>query len=200
MLKYLIPHIPLKDIPALLRFTFIGVMIAGCYGVLHDQITYSIGPEYFHNFKFQQFDYADLGLGTRMHVATIGFLATWWVGGIVGWILARRLIPNQSRQIASRQIMQGFAIVFATGILAGLLGFAYGLWRGPDADYSAWQRALQQYRVSDVWNFMRVGYIHNASYIGGLLGLVLTFFVLRPAKLDSAASAESVKNSSTADK
>ena len=191
MLKYLVPRIPLSDIPALLRFTFLGALIAGCYGVVHDQITYSIGPEYFHNFKFQQFANADLGLGTRVYVATIGFLATWWVGAIVGWILARRLLPNQPRQVARQQIMQGFAVVFATGIAAGIGGFAYGFWRGPDADYSAWQATLQQYHVIDQWKFMRVGYIHNASYLGGLIGLILTFFILRPARSDPPAKTPS---------
>lgn len=94
MLKHIIPQIPLADLTALLGITFLGALIAGGYGVLHDQITYTIGPEYFHNFKFHQFAYADFGFGDRVFATTIGFLATWWVGLFVGWILARRCLPN----------------------------------------------------------------------------------------------------------
>jgi hypothetical protein len=43
MLKHLIPRIPLSDLPALLGFTVLGAAIAGCYGVLHDQIMFAIG-------------------------------------------------------------------------------------------------------------------------------------------------------------
>lgn len=180
MLKHIIPRIPLTDLPALLGFTLLGALIAGGYGILHDQITFTLGPEYFYNFKFHQFSHADFGLGDRIFAGCIGFLATWWVGLIVGWILARRCLPNQSRAAASRQILIGFAVVFATGFLAGLIGYGYGTWRGPDADYSAWQSALNAYKVTDTYSFMRVGYIHNASYIGGFAGLVLTYYVIQP--------------------
>jgi hypothetical protein len=183
MLKYIVPRIPLADLPELLAVTLAGALIAGGYGVLHDQITFSIGPEYFRNFKFDKFSWADLGLGERIFVSCIGFLATWWVGAIGGWILARRILWTCPKRTAYRRIGAGFSLVFAAAALAGLLGYLYGLWRGPNADYSAWQPTLQHYRVSDVWSFMRVGYIHNAGYIGALVGLLLTYIAVRPGTL-----------------
>lgn len=188
ILKYIIPRIPVADLPAVFGFTALGALIAGCYGILHDQVTFTIGPEYFRNFKFHQFAYADFGFGDRIFVSTIGFLATWWVGLIVGWILSRRCLPNQPRTEARQQILLGFAIVFATAFLAGVIGYFYGLWLGPSADYSGWQSALNRYDVSDTWSFMRVGYIHNAGYIGGLLGLVCTFFFIKPDHASSDSS------------
>lgn len=180
LFAYVVPRIPLADLPALLAITLAGALTAGCYGVLHDQITFSIGPEYFHNFKFHVFSYADLGLGDRVFVSFIGFLGTWWVGLIVGWMLARRILSTCPMRMAYQRICAGFLVVFASAASAGLLGYLYGLWRGPNADYSAWQPVLQQYRVSDAWSFMRVAYIHNAGYIGGLVGLLLTCFLIRP--------------------
>jgi hypothetical protein len=181
MLPYVVPPIPVADLPALLAFTLVSALIAGCYGVLHDQITFSIGPEYFRNFKFHQFSYADPGLGERAFVSCVGFLATWWVGAIGGWILARRLLPTCSKRTAHRRFLAGILIFFAAAASAGILGYLYGLWRGPNADYSAWQPTLQQYNVSDVWPFMRVAYIHNAGYLGALAGLLLTYITIRPA-------------------
>jgi hypothetical protein len=79
----------------------IGGLIAGAYGIVHDQVTYTIAPEYFTKLKFHQFHYADFGLGNRIFAATIGFLATWWVGAIAAWLLARRLNPDRFHSAVS---------------------------------------------------------------------------------------------------
>ncbi len=184
MLKHLVPRIALADLPPMFGMAFIGAIIAGAYGILHDQITYSIGPEYFTNLKFKQFHYADFGIGERAFVSCIGFLATWWVGFIMAWFLSRRLIPNQPRTIAYRGIFKGFAIVFACGILAGIGGYFYGVHRGPDSDYSVWQPIIRRFQITDTWAFVRVAYIHNASYLGGLTGFIISLIVIRPRKLD----------------
>lgn len=180
MLKYLIPRIDLAELPVMFAMAFAGAILAGMYGVLHDHITYSIGPEYYINLKFKQFKFADFGLGDRVFVSCIGFLATWWVGFIIGWFLARRLIPNQLRGVALRSVFRGFAIVFVCGALAGMVGYLYGVWRGPGADYSAWLPITKRFQITDIWAFVRVAYIHNASYLGGLIGLIISLTVVRP--------------------
>ena len=186
MLKYLIPRIDLADLPAMFAMAFAGAILAGIYGVLHDHITYSIGPEYYTNLKFKQFKFADFGLGDRVFVCCIGFLATWWVGFIIGWFLSRRLIPNQLLGPAFRSVFRGFAIVLTCGALAGMVGYLYGLWRGPGADYSAWLPIVTRFQITDIWAFVRVAYIHNASYLGGLIGLIISLIVVRPKPLDSS--------------
>ena len=180
MLKYLFPRIEWSDIPPMFFAGIVGALIAGIYGILHDQITYSIGPEYFTKFKFKQFHYADFGWDTRWFVATIGFLATWWVGLIIGWFIARRLIPNQPNRVAFRQIANSFGIVFISAILSGFLGYLYGNWLGPDADYRNWTAILERLDITEHWAFIRVGYIHNASYLGGLIGLIMALILIKP--------------------
>ena len=64
----------------MLGYAALGSLFAGAYGVLHDQVTYSICPEYFTRLKFSQFNFANFGLSPRIFVAEIGFLATCWVG------------------------------------------------------------------------------------------------------------------------
>lgn len=184
MLKYLVPRIALADLLPMFGMAFVGAIVAGAYGILHDHITYSIGPEYFTNLKFEQFHYADFGLGERVFVSCIGFLATWWVGFIFAWFLSRRLIPNQPRTIAYRGIFAGFAIVFACGVVAGIGGYFYGVWRGPDSDYSAWLPMTRRFQITDTRAFVRVAYIHNASYLGGLAGFIIALVIIRPKKLE----------------
>jgi len=38
-----------------------------------------------------------------------------------------------------------------------------------------WQPTCNIIECLIVWSFMRVAYIHNAGYIGGLVGLLLTY-------------------------
>ena len=180
MHKFLIPRFKLLDLKPMLIVALFGAIVAGAYGIVHDQITYSIGPEYFTKLKFKQFEYADVGFSERILVSEIGFLASWWVGFVIAWLLARRLIPGQPRPVAYRQIATGFAIVFACGFTFGLVGYAYGLWRGPEGNYLDWEFATQRLGLTDIWPFVRVAYIHNASYLGGLVGLIVALIVVRP--------------------
>ena len=98
-------------------------MVAGIYGILHDQLTYSISHEYFTKLKFKQFEYADIGLGDRFFVGTIGFLATWLVGFFIGWFLSRWFIPKLPTAAAKRTIVYGFLIVFGFGLSFALMAF-----------------------------------------------------------------------------
>ena len=192
MLNYLVPRIALGDLPSICGVALIGAVVAGVYGVIHDQITYAISPEYFTHMKFEQFHFADVGLGDRAFVAIIGFLAASSVGLIIAWFLARRLIPHQPRSDAYRQVGQGIACVFAFGVSSWLVGFAYGLWCGPDADYSGWAWAFRRFDITDTWSFVRVAYIHNASYLGGVIGMIVALAIIRPRRNDRDADSKSV--------
>ncbi len=182
LLQYLAPRIKLRDLPPMLLVAAAGAVLTGIYGVLHDQVTYTISPEYFTHMKFKQFHYADFGLGPRFFAGVIGFLATWWVGMFMGWFIARRLIPRQPRKRAYRQIARAFLCVFLTGVCFTTAGYLYGLWLGPDADYSAWRAAFSFHRIQHQWAFVRVAHIHTASYLGGVVGFVLALLLIKPKR------------------
>jgi hypothetical protein len=172
----LYPKIPLASLPAMLGYAVAGAVLAGIYGVVHDQFTYSISPEYFTRLKFAQFHYADFGLPDRVFVAEIGFLATWWVGLVAGWLIARVSVPSSSRPEAFRCCARGFLIVMAFGFGAAIIGYVLGLLHG--SDYSAWESMASTRGILDLPRFVRVAYIHNASYLGGLVGLVTAIVFL----------------------
>jgi hypothetical protein len=165
--------------PAMLGYAVLGAFLAGFYGVLHDQITYSISAEYFTRLKFAQFHYADFGLPPRVFVGEIGFLATWWVGFIAGWLLARVVVPTLPAEQARAQCLRGFAIIVACALIAAVVGFGVGILHGADANFSAWQGFAARLGVMDLRSFVRVAYIHNASYLGGFVGLVIAIIRLR---------------------
>ena len=179
-MNLLCPKIRLASLPVMFGCAVAGALLAGCYGVVHDQITYSISPEYFTRLKFAQFHYADFGFPPRVYVAEIGFLATWWVGLVAGWFIARVSVPACSRPQAFRCCARGFLIVIAFGFGAAMIGYVLGLLHGPD--YSGWGRMASQLGIVDLPSFVRVAYIHNASYLGGLIGLVTAIIYLRKQK------------------
>jgi hypothetical protein len=176
-MNILYPKIRFASLPAMLGYATVGAVLAGLYGVVHDQITYSISPEYFTRLKFSQFRYADFGLPARVFVAEIGFLATWWVGFVAGWFIARICVPSFSRATAFRRSARGFLIILASAFVASNIGYVLGLLH--DSDYSAWESLASRLGIVDLPSFVRVAYIHNASYLGGLIGLIATIIYLR---------------------
>ncbi|WP_321516153.1 hypothetical protein [Marinifilum fragile] len=53
----------MKKFLTLLLLILIASMLGGVYGMLHDQITYTISEEYYTKFKFIQFGIDSWGLG-----------------------------------------------------------------------------------------------------------------------------------------
>ena len=179
-MNLLYPKIQWACLPAMLGHALIGAILAGLYGIIHDQITYSISPEYFTRLKFSQFHYANFGLPPRIFVAEIGFLASWWVGLFCGWFIARTIVAAYSRSLALLHSLRGFLIIFGFALVFSIAGYFYGILHG--SDYSAWEDITSSLGVQDVPSFVRVAYIHNASYLGGLIGLVVAVICLQRIK------------------
>ena len=168
---------------ALILILIIAPILGGVYGIIHDQITYSISEEYYTKFKFIQFGLQNWGMGQnvgtekspeiilqnpRFGASIIGTLATWWVGLIIGIFLGLiGLIHRNGKEMLKATLK---SIVLTTGIalLTGLIGLLYGKlflvgnppnWYLPD-------------NLIERGTFIMVGSMHNFSYLGGLIGLI----------------------------
>lgn len=152
-----------------LMLVIFSVIISGIYGVLHDQITCSISPEYYTEFKFYQFglyDEFDGQVPLRIGAIIVGFIATWWVGIPIGVILAG-LVLFMLRKNPIKFFFKSILRVFVVAILFGLLGYLLA------GNVFSIPIHFIPNTVEDVIAYEKVGIIHNFSYLGGLAGLVV---------------------------
>ncbi len=174
------PKLRLNLLPRILGYAVLGALLSGLYGIIHDQFTFSISNEYFTRLKFVQFEYANFGLPPRVFVAEIGFLASWWVGFFAGWFLARLAVPALPREKTFHHCFRGMIIVLGTALAGSLLGYLFGL--RPGVELSGWQEIGSTLGIVDLSGFVRVAYIHNATYLGGFVGLIAAIVYLQRVK------------------
>ena len=154
----------------LLATLFAMPLIAGAYGALHDQLSYTIAPEYFTRFKYDQFGFDPQWFGGhRATVAVIGFLATWWVGLFIGLFLAGTALLQPDARHMRSAITRGLIITLVVAAISALAGLAYG-WSFVHEPPRGWYIPSG---LGDPHAFLSVGSMHNASYGGGVLGLLL---------------------------
>lgn len=147
-----------------------------CYGIIHDQITARICVEYFtigHPIIIPTRDPTTLGL-------LWGVIATWWVGAILGVLLAiaarvgRR--PKRSAASLFRPILVLLVVTGLIATIAGIAGYTAAsndwVWLvGPIADRVPTESHVPF--LVDMW-------IHSASYIAAFVGgIILVVLVWR---------------------
>jgi len=151
----------------------IAILVTGVYGAGHDQVSYTISPEYFTRFKFHQFGLDHVSLPNRMRAAMVGWQASWWMGlpiglivGGVGWI---HPAPGQMFKLT----LVSFALILCITALFGLGGLAYGWWTTRQLDLAAYREVwFIPEGLVHVRRFLCVGHMHNASYLGGTLAIL----------------------------
>lgn len=164
-------HKLLQQFFIFLLLLFTGTILAGIYGILHDQVTYSISPEYYTKFKFYQFRLALNGDEAifpqpRLYVAIVGLMATWWVGLFAGMILGLVGFVHKDLKAMWRFSFRSILIAIATTIVFGLIGYLVGKFALGDT------QLYYPKNIIDRKAFITVGSIHNFGYLGGLLGII----------------------------
>lgn len=154
---------------------FISAILAGMYGIIHDQVTYSISAEYFTRFKYDQFGFDPAWFGGhRQTVAVIGFLATWWTGIIIGIALGLTGLIYKDHTTMRRAVRHAIIITFCVTVVTGLIGFLFGKFYLAKTGVSWWLPDNLVHKD----DFIVVGSVHNFSYLGGLFGLVIAIVYL----------------------
>jgi len=162
----------------LLTLAILGSLVAGCYGIVHDQVTFTLAPEYFTKLKFEQFRWANLGLPERAFVGQIGFLASWWVGAASALLLGTLACSFWPPAVAFRKAARGFGMIIAVAVAAGIAGGYLGRPGRPGIDLASWSDFAIAHDIKNLPAFVQVASIHNASYLGGAAGFLLAAALL----------------------
>lgn len=185
-MNFIFPRLSRSQFLASLEIAASGALIAGSYGAVHDQISFTISPEYFTRMKFSQFALEESALPPRILAAEVGFLATWWVGLIGGWILARVGLADSPPGSRRRRTLKAFAIVVAIAAVCGAIGTAAG-WIATGITLEPWLEIGYALGVDDLRAFVIVAFLHEAGYLGAALGvLVAVLFVRKRLAKDGA--------------
>lgn len=149
----------------------LAVIVSGLYGILHDQVSYTVSPEYFTKFKFRQFGIADMNLPDRARASIVGFLATWWMGIPIGLLVGGTgfIHPGHWRMLGIS--LFAFGVIIVITLLFGLCGLLYGYFEMNTVNLANYQGWLIPNDVVDLRRFLCAGYMHNASYLGGTLSI-----------------------------
>lgn len=141
------------------------VALAALYGALHDQLSYAIGPEYFSCLKFPQFGLLDTEVAPRWRAARVGLQA----GAVAGLPLGLALLwLARGRPAGDRYLWRGSAAVLLGALSCALLGLGLG-WLVLQLG------SVQQVPacVQDPRGFLLAAWMHDGSYLGALLGLLV---------------------------
>jgi hypothetical protein len=152
----------------LLPLLAVSCLFAGLYGVVHNQISYTVSPDYFHAFKFDQFSIPD-SLRGRVGASIVGWEAAWWMGIVIGEpvVLVGLILPGWRAYVT--QTLMAFVVAATTALVVGLGGLAYACFSIGGSSLPPFVYPVGIDRVS----FARAGLMHDFSYLGGLLGIVV---------------------------
>jgi hypothetical protein len=161
----------------LIALTFVACLLAGVYGSLHDQLTYTISPEYYTKFKFYQFGLAESGSeailpNPRIAVSVVGLLATWWMGIPIGIILGLVGLIHRDWRTMFSVTFKAFILAIVVAFVTGLVGLLYGHVYLADKSRIELANWYIPDNLVDFGSFIKVGSMHNFSYAGGLTGLI----------------------------
>lgn len=144
-------------------------LAAGVYGVILHQVSYTLGPDYFHNYKFVQYQ-VDADTPPRLGAAITGWKASWWMGLVIGVPLLGLALLARDAAAYDRLCRVGVLTVIVTVAIAGVATIAvtYAVLT-PD---NLPPRFTGQ-GDTDWLGFARAGFLHEASFLGAVLGLAL---------------------------
>jgi hypothetical protein len=158
-----------------LKIILLCILSAVVYGILHDQVTARVCVEYFtigHPPIFQTDSPTLLAFGW-------GVIATWWVGGFLGFVAADVSRLGSWPKFAAARLVRPIALLMVVtacvSLVAGIVGYntaqAGGVWlTGPVASRIPAER--HTVFLADAWT-------HLAAYgVGFLGGIVLCVWVL----------------------
>jgi hypothetical protein len=164
----------LKRLVLTIILVVIAMVLASLYGYFHNKVTFSISYEYFTEFKFDQFSALEYIVQNDdpLKASYIGILATWWFVAIIGGVMG--VFSFFLTRVKFVHFLKAILICIGVTILFSFLGYLTGKYSTEDLGFEAvFLNGLQNKQ-----DFLTVGTIHNYSYFGGIMGLVMSVIYL----------------------
>ena len=165
----------LKKFGVYVLIIVLAIVIAGLYGIAHNQISYTVAPEYFTKFKFRQFGFLDTPLPERVRASMVGFLASWWMGIPIGFLVGAAGFIHRGAGRMLRVSLWSLLVTVLFTLLFGLGGLLYGYVQTAHIDVAEYRGWYIPDDVTDLRRFLCAGYMHNSSYLGGVLAIFVAW-------------------------
>ncbi len=171
-------------LPILVLLLVLAAISAAVFGALHNQLSFSVGPTYFTELKFDQFAISP-DTAPRLGAALVGIQASWWMGPLVAlpaFLYGFAAVPRSETYLAAGIGAIGLVIVLAT--LSAFLGLLGGIAAETTGLIDPYLTRPEGPTRAD---FFRAGFMHDAAYAAGAIGFLLAFWPMRRArKIDMA--------------
>lgn len=173
----------------LIAWQAIAILSAVIYGIVNDQITLTLSPEYFTVFKRSEFYTLLQALGmedapVRIEAVIVGVAATWWFGSVLAIFLSVAGIAGRTRRLTTRVYLRAIVMVMAvTGLVSvtsGLIAYLAEPMINPTIEDWPFLDGIRAVRPA-----FAVGWWHNGAYIGALAGTILACIRVRRQRLTS---------------
>ena len=173
------------DVRKILTIFLVAAMasvIAGLYGVINDQITFSISSEYYTKYRFLQYNLVQVEgdsriIYPRILVVLVTFLSTWWFPLISGLIIIIfNLIQNTWKMLLKTSVLAMLISILITVFFA-IIGFILGsliISKLPKYYFADW--CFIPDKLNDYENYITAGTMDVFNSFGGFLGLIVAIF------------------------
>ena len=141
----------------------LAVFAAGLFGVVHNQVSYTVAPEYFTKFKFRRFGLTDAPLPERVRASMVGFLASWWMGIPIGLLVDAVGFIHRGHRRMLRVSLWALLVAVGFTLLFGLGGLLYGYLQTAHINVAEYRGWFIPADVTDLRRFLCAGYMHNSS-------------------------------------
>jgi hypothetical protein len=130
-----------------------------------------VAPEYFTKFKFRQFGFTHMQANDRVRAGLVGFLASWWMGIPIGLLIGAVGFIHRGHRRMLRVSLWSLLVTVGFALLFGLGGLLYGYIQTRNINVAEYQNWYIPEDVTDLRGFLCTGYMHNSSYLGGVLAI-----------------------------
>lgn len=148
-------------------------VVAAAYGAIHNQISYTVSPEFFHLGLFDRCMIPD-GLRNRAGASLVGVFTTWWMGLVTGTpvMLLGLILPGWKAYV--KHSLFAVVLVVTTAMVVGLIGLSAGFLVVNVSNAPTYLGVAPE---DAVW-MCRASLMHTCGYLGGVVGLFLAVVYL----------------------